>query len=133
MALTVFDYRTDVRNLVVSPEIRARIMRIEPGADIFLHSHDGAHEMFAVFEGQCEFQVEDDTAIVGPGQLLFCPAGQRHRLRNVGEGPVFLYLSVTPHHEPTHTTYAADGTPQPQYGLWQDPRDDAAARAGAPA
>ncbi len=123
MPLSVFDYREDVRNLVVAPEIRARIMLLQPGEDVFLHSHQDAPEMFAVFEGHCEFEIEGEKAVLGPGQLLFCPAGQRHRLKVVGDDPVYLYLSVTPHHEPTHTTYAPDGTPQPQYGLWRDSRD----------
>jgi quercetin dioxygenase-like cupin family protein len=123
MSRRIYDYRSDVRNIIVTPEIRVRIMRLEPASSVFLHSHDGAHETFVIFEGRCEFEVEGEREVLGPGQVLFCPAGNRHRLRVVGPAPVYLYLSVTPHHEPSHTTYDADGTPRPQYGLWRDPAD----------
>jgi hypothetical protein len=41
-------------------------------------------------------------------------------VRAVGEHPGVIYLSVSPHVEPTHTQYDADGqTLPPKYGVWQ--------------
>ena len=31
MTFDVYDYRTDVRNILVTPEIRSRFLRVEPG------------------------------------------------------------------------------------------------------
>ena len=40
MALEVFDYRNDIRNVFVSPQIRSRFLRMEPGQVADRHSHD---------------------------------------------------------------------------------------------
>ena len=72
MAFEVFDYRTDNRNILVTPEIRARLMRIEvgelsggnrPGRG---HSHDLGHEVFLILQGQAEFEIDGETRVVGP-------------------------------------------------------------------
>src|SRR5437016_4189111 len=57
MALAVFDYRTDVRNLFITPEMRARVIRREPGTAGGGHTHDLGHELFLVLEGQAEFTI----------------------------------------------------------------------------
>ena len=57
MALEVFDSRTDVRNLFITPEIRSRVMRFQPGDVAHGHTHDLGHEMFVVLTGQAEFTI----------------------------------------------------------------------------
>jgi quercetin dioxygenase-like cupin family protein len=107
--MEVFDYRTDVRNLFITPEMRSRIMRMEPGTISAGHTHDLGHEVFLVLEGQAEFTIDGETAIVGPGQLCFARADQWHEVRCVGDTPMTMYLSVTPHLEPTHTQWDREG------------------------
>jgi quercetin dioxygenase-like cupin family protein len=109
VALEVFDARTDVRNLFITPEIRSRIMRFEPGEVSQGHTHDLGHEMFVVLDGQAEFTIDGQSAVLGPGQICVARAGQWHELRNVGDHPMTLYLSVTPHIEPTHTQWDHEG------------------------
>lgn len=117
MSIEVLDFRTDVRNLVITPEIRARFMRMEPGEVAIRHSHDLGHEIFLVLEGQCEFEIDGDRAVLGPGQLCFARRDQMHQVRNVGEGPMTMYLSVTPHIDPTHTMWDDQGNKRPfHYG-----------------
>lgn len=117
MAFEVFDFRTDVKNLVITPEIRARFMRMEPGEVAIRHSHDLGHEIFLVLEGQCEFEIDGERAVLGPGQLCFARRDQMHQVRNVGEGPMTMYLSVTPHIDPTHTMWDEAGNKKPfHYG-----------------
>lgn len=117
MAFTVYDYRTDVRNVVITPEIRSRFMRMEPGAVAARHSHDLGHEVFLVLEGQAEFEIGGDRAVLGPGQMCFARADQMHQVRVVGDKPMTLYLSVTPHIEPTHTRWDDRGQKlPPRYG-----------------
>lgn len=112
----VFDFRRDIQNLVITPEIRARFMRMEPGETAVRHSHDLGHEVFLVLEGQAEFEIEGERAVLGPGQFCFARADEMHQVRNVGDGPMILYLSVTPHCEPTHTFWEDDRKLPPRYG-----------------
>ncbi|HLZ29015.1 MAG TPA: cupin domain-containing protein [Chloroflexota bacterium] len=118
MALEVFDARTDIRNLFITPEIRSRIMRFEPGQVSHGHTHDVGHEMFLVVDGQAEFTIAGQSAVLGPGQMCVARAGEWHEIRIVGDRPMTLYLSVTPHIEPTHTQWDQEGgTPLPyRYG-----------------
>lgn len=115
MPFEVFDYRTDNRNILVTPEIRARLMRIEvgetsggsrPGRG---HSHDLGHEVFLVLQGQAEFTIDGETQVLGPGQICIARTDQTHTQRNVGDEPVIMYLSVTPHIQPTHTGWTEEG------------------------
>ncbi len=115
MALEVFDARTDVRNLFITPEIRSRIMRFEAGQLSQGHTHDVGHEMFVVLDGQAEFTIDGQSAILGPGQMCVARAGQWHEIRTLPEGPMNLYLSVTPHIEPTHTQWDHEGGTQLPY------------------
>jgi quercetin dioxygenase-like cupin family protein len=118
VALEVFDSRTDVRNLFITPEIRSRVMRFQPGEVSHGHTHDLGHEMFVVLAGQAEFTIAGESAIVGPGQICVARAGQWHEIRTLPDQPMTLYLSVTPHIEPTHTLWDHEGgTPLPyRYG-----------------
>ena len=50
MSFTVYDYRTDVRNVLVTPQIRSRFMRMKPGQVAQPHIHDLGHERFLVLE-----------------------------------------------------------------------------------
>ena len=109
MALEVWDSERDVRNLFITPEIRARIMRFEPHQISAGHTHDVGHEMFLVLAGQAEFTIDGQSAVLGPGQACVARAGQWHEVRAVGDGPMTLYLSVTPHIEPTHTQWEREG------------------------
>jgi quercetin dioxygenase-like cupin family protein len=109
MGFPVYDYRTDVRNILVTPQIRARFLRMEPGQVAALHSHDLGHEVFLVLEGRAAFEIDGETAEVGPGQICIALADQLHTVRAVGEEPMTMYLSVTPHVQPTHTMRTPEG------------------------
>jgi mannose-6-phosphate isomerase-like protein (cupin superfamily) len=119
MGFQVFDYRKDIRNLLVAPQIRARFERIEvgttsggrrPGRG---HSHDLGYEIWLVLQGQIEFEIGDDKQVLGPGQFCVARIDESHRLRNVGDEPAITYLSVTPHIQPTHTGWIDEDTKAP--------------------
>lgn len=109
MSFTVYDYRTDVRNVLVTPQIRSRFLRMEPGQTAQLHSHDLGHEVFLVLEGRAEFEIDGGTQELAPGQMCIALADQPHSVRVVGDEPMTMYLSVTPHIQPTHTTRTEEG------------------------
>ena len=113
MSFSIFDYRKDLANLLVSPHIRARFLRIEPGEVHGMHSHDLGHEVFFILEGRLTFYIDGEEQTLGPGQLCVALADQIHQVRNNGDEPVYMYLSVTPHVQPTHTGRDADGMRHP--------------------
>jgi quercetin dioxygenase-like cupin family protein len=117
MPIEVYDFRTDVRNVVINPRIRSRFLRMEPGEVGGRHSHDLGEEVFLILSGQCEFEIDGETAVLGPGEMCFAGVDQMHHVRVVGDEPMTMYLSVTPHLEPTHTFWSDDGTKlPPTYG-----------------
>ena len=109
MGFPVYDYRTDVRNVLVTPQIRSRFLKMEPGQSAQLHSHDLGHEIFLILEGRVEFEIDGETEELGPGQMCIALADQPHKVRVLGDEPMTMYLSVTPHIHPTHTPRTADG------------------------
>ena len=113
MSFHVYDYRTDVCNMLVTPWIRSRFMRMEPGESASLHSHDLGHEIFLVLAGRAEFTIDGGVREVGPGQLCVALADEVHAVRTVGDEPMTMYLSVTPHIQPTHTGRTAGGKRMP--------------------
>ena len=113
MALKVYDYRTDVRSVLVTPQIRSRFMRLEAGEAAEPHSHDLGHEIFLVLDGRAEFTIDGETGEVGPGQMCVALVDELHSLRVLGDKPMTMYLSVTPHIQPTHTTWTPEGERMP--------------------
>jgi len=113
MGFTVYDYREDIRNVLVTPQIRSRFMRMEPGEDSGAHSHDLGQEVFLVLQGRAEFTIDGESKVVGPGQMCVALVDQLHSLRVEGDEPMTMYLSVTPHIQPTHTMWSADGNRMP--------------------
>jgi quercetin dioxygenase-like cupin family protein len=113
MSFTVYDYRTDIRNVLVTPQIRSRFLHMAPGQTAQLHSHDLGHEVFLVLAGRAEFEIDGDTQELGPGQMCVALADQSHSIRVIGDEPMTMYLSVTPHIQPTHTTRTKEGARLP--------------------
>ena len=103
MGFPVYDYRTDIRNVLVTPQIRSRFLRMEPGQSAQRHSHDLGHEIFLILEGRVEFEIDGETEELGPGQMCIALTDQPHKVRVLGDEPMTMYLSVTPHIHPTHT------------------------------
>lgn len=104
MAFEVYDFRTVNRNVLITPEIRARLYHMKPGQVDRRHSHDLGHEIFLILEGEAEFNINGDKQVLGPGQMCVALADEIHQVRNMSEEqPCIMYLSVTPHVQPTHT------------------------------
>lgn len=103
MALQVFDYRTHIRNVFVTPQIRSRFLRMEPGTVSERHSHDLGHEIFLILEGNARFEISGQFAELGPGQMCVARIDEPHKVSVIGDEPMTMYLSVTPHIQPTHT------------------------------
>ncbi|MBX3051287.1 MAG: cupin domain-containing protein [Caldilineaceae bacterium] len=113
MGFPVYDFRTDVRNILVTPQIRSRFLRMEPGQVSQGHTHDLGHEIFLILSGRCEFTIDGESEVLGPGQMCVALVDQMHSVRVMGDEPMTMYLSVTPHIQPTHTFWDKDGNKLP--------------------
>ena len=72
---------------------------IDPGAGLALHIHPGYEEATLVVEGNIEAVLEDETRILGPGDLLLAPAGVKHTVTNHSDKParvLAIYPTTTP-------------------------------------
>ena len=117
MSIRVYDYRTDIRNLEITPEIRARFIYLEPHEVHTRHSHDLGHEVFLVLDGHVRFDVDGEIVDLRPGHFCLVRANQLHQASNPEDAPATMYLSVTPHIEPTHTVWDEHGQKlPPRYG-----------------
>lgn len=113
MGFPVYDFRTHVSNILVTPQIRSRFLRSEPGFVAGAHTHDLGHEIFLILQGRAIFEIDGETEELGPGQMCVALVDQMHSYRVVSDEPVVMYLSVTPHIQPTHTMWDEDGQRMP--------------------
>lgn len=67
---------------------------LKPGVASDLHYHD-CDEWWIVFAGRARVESAEGTTEVGPGDMLFTPAGERHRITAIEattlawiEGPI---------------------------------------------
>ena len=81
MGFEVYDYREDVRNVLVTSQLRSRFMRMEAGFVAEPHSHDLGHEVFLVLEGRAEFDIDGEKEVLGPGQMCVALVDQLHGIR----------------------------------------------------
>ena len=92
-------------------------MRLEPGQYAAPHSHDLGHEIFIVMQGRAIFEIDGESGELGPGQMCVALADQLHSIQVTSDEPMIMYLSVTPHVVPTHTSWSEDGRRLPySYG-----------------
>jgi quercetin dioxygenase-like cupin family protein len=117
MPARTFDWRDDPMGTVVAtPQVRARFMRFEPGVPpggFHTHEESDAVETFVVIEGALRFDIGDESVVATAGQAVVAQPREKHRVSCVGDEPGILYLTVTPHRQPTHTHYDADGNRLP--------------------
>ena len=67
-----------------------------------LHVHRVQEETFYVLEGQCLWQVGDETVVATVGTFLFVPPGVPHNIGNASHSPARLLMTVSP---PGHEHY----------------------------
>lgn len=65
-------------------------LMIKPGAKISLQRHRSRAEHWVVVAGRARVTRDEDLIHLGPNQSTYIPQGTRHRLENIGEGPLFV-------------------------------------------
>ena len=76
-----------------------RIMRgrLEPGASIGLHPHQGSSEIVYVLSGTGKALYDGGEEALAPGGCHYCPEGHTHSLVNDG-GEDLIFFAVVPRH-----------------------------------
>lgn len=65
--------------------IRVKITEYLPGYSHKLHMHPTQEEVIFVLEGKGVTQTREDTITIGPGSVVFVPAGVYHATINVSD------------------------------------------------
>ncbi len=77
-----------------APNYALRVIEVAPGGHTPRHAHPYEHENF-VIEGQGRVLLNGQWHEVGPGSVIFVPAGMEHTYENTGETP-FRFLCGIP-------------------------------------
>ena len=74
-----------------------RIMkgRLEPGASIGMHTHEGNYEIIYVLKGKGKVIYDGDMEVLCEGSCHYCPEGHTHSLRN-DSGDDLIFFAVIP-------------------------------------
>lgn len=74
----------------------ARIMhgRLEPGASIGMHIHEGSSEVIYVLSGTGKVLYDDSEEALIPGDCHFCPEGHAHSLINNGTEDLIFFAVI---------------------------------------
>ena len=67
----------------------------EPGEGQPVHTHAGADKFYLVVSGKARITTGSTTSEVGPGQVVWCPAGAPHGVEPVVERTV-LMIGMSP-------------------------------------
>lgn len=76
------------------PNFQLRRFRMEPGGGMPRHTNTVEHEQF-VLRGRGRIELGDEVHEVGPGDVVFIPAGVPHSYASIGEEP-FEFLCAVP-------------------------------------
>lgn len=67
-----------------------------PGSGPPRHIHHDADETFVMLSGDCEFWLDGDRFVRGPGQAVFVPRGREHAFRVTSDIPSRHLIILTP-------------------------------------
>jgi mannose-6-phosphate isomerase-like protein (cupin superfamily) len=87
-------------------DVLAGVIRYADGASSPYHYHLNCEHFYLIFEGNGTVETEEGVRAVHPGDLIFIPAEEKHRLR--ATGPLFYFEFQAPNR---FKTMILDGTP----------------------
>jgi mannose-6-phosphate isomerase-like protein (cupin superfamily) len=78
---------------------------LPPGKSSLSHFHPVAEESYYFLRGKGKIIIEDEEAVVLPGQAVLIPPTKRHKIISVGETDLEFIAVCVPAWEPTNTQY----------------------------
>jgi mannose-6-phosphate isomerase-like protein (cupin superfamily) len=89
---------------LVGPEHGSRYLDFRtslypPGGFVAPHVHEVAEQVYYFLSGAGRAECGDETREVGPGDVMFVPAGARHGLVSTGDGDLCFVVVTSPPHD----------------------------------
>ncbi len=94
------------KKLTKTDAMLAGIMRYQQGAASPYHLHENFEHFYFIMEGSGIVETEQGIQKIGPGDMVFIPAEDKHRLRAT-ESPLFYFEFQAPNR---FKTIILDGT-----------------------
>ncbi|WP_305044396.1 cupin domain-containing protein [Geoalkalibacter sp.] len=88
-----------LRDLVTAagnPALSMHLGRLEPGGEIYVHTHEGQSETFYILSGEAVCTMGEERLAFPAGSCGMAPPGVPHGLRNDSAAPVTLLALFTP-------------------------------------
>lgn len=99
---------------------------VPAGFSTGLHVHRVQEETFFVLEGECQWQIGEESVRATPGTFVFIPPGVPHNIGNASDKPAKMIMTVSP---PGHEHYFEELAKLAAQGTRPDPDAIAALRA----
>lgn len=80
--------------LLTAPGLRATLFKFAPGQELSEHT-SSARVLVQVMSGRCEFAIDGQPRVIGPGELLHMPPKAPHAVRALDEMEL-LVIQATP-------------------------------------
>jgi mannose-6-phosphate isomerase-like protein (cupin superfamily) len=100
------------KELTNMDDMLAGVMYYKAGASSPYHMHKNCEHFYFIFEGSATIETEDGVRDLDPGDLVFIPAEEKHRLRS--KEPLFYFEFQAPNR---FKTTILDGTKEDL--LWE--------------
>jgi mannose-6-phosphate isomerase-like protein (cupin superfamily) len=84
------------REVVTGEHSQVVLMSIPPGGEIGEEVHADVDQVLIFVTGEGRAVIENETTPVGPGRLVFVPAGTKHNFTNAGTDDLKLYTVYAP-------------------------------------
>jgi quercetin dioxygenase-like cupin family protein len=86
------------RIVVQEGRLRCGTLSFAPGDYVEEHAHLTSDEVFYGIAGSGRITVEGESLDIGPGDLVFIPAGERHMVEvsESAQEPFVIFAAVTP-------------------------------------
>lgn len=69
----------------MNPGLTVNLVRVPPGAEITLHTHDGSTETFYILAGRGVCRIGAEEFALAPGVCAHAPPGIPHTVRSTGD------------------------------------------------
>lgn len=89
-------------------DMLAGVMHYKQGASSPYHYHANCEHFYFIIDGKATVESETGVRAIGPGDLVFIPAEEKHRLRASATEPLFYFEWQAPNR---FKTTILDGTP----------------------
>jgi len=94
------------KELTKIDDMLAGVMHYKQGAASPLHFHKNCEHFYFIIRGEATVESDEGVRPVGPGDMIFIPAEEKHRLR--AKTPLFYFEWQAPNR---FQTTILDGTP----------------------